>query len=410
MIGGNSFKEPPKWLYQHKLDHPGDLLIGTSGTGERFMALSFNEDGTKFFGQAAHKDPLSNQGAIYEAKLIDGTWQATSIITASTADGGAADRLGLDGIATHGDYLFASAIWDTEAKGYSSGALFVFHSSSAGWVQVEKLFASEPRVSDFFGSDPRLSADGSVLICSARTGENPNVGAQNTGVIHVFHSSSAGWQEVEQISGPVADGQMQNARISADGTKIVAASNISNSVYVFESGSTGFSLVQTLTPSDAGSGGKLGREVELSPNADFIVSSNYQDSELGTDAGSVYVFQSGSGGFTELQKILPITDKTKAGGRFGHMLDYKEKVTGASRKRSFVVSAWLMPGRPGFQYLYNDALGRFEQHQEFEPPFFGSTGLYGLSIDPNHEWLADGDSFYDSQDGTLKFWKWSDEY
>lgn len=412
---GASFKEPPKWIYEQKVNHPGDILLGITGQGQQFMALSFNEDSTKIYGQALHADPVSSQGAVYEAELVNGQWTATAILTSSTSAGDAPDYLGFDGIATHENYLFASAKFDDDTA-YASGAVFVFHSSSAGWVEVQKITAAEPRVSDFFGTSPQISSDGRVLICSAQTGENPNNGSQNTGVVHVFHSSSAGWDQVEEISGPAAEARIAGAKISADGSKIVACSHSRNEVYVYESGSSGYSLVQTLSPSDAAEGGKLGRTVEISPDCNVIISSNYQDSPLGAQDGSVYVFMNAGSGWQQTQKLLPTTAKSKLNARFGQTIHYMEKVTGASTLRSLIVSAPLMAKRPFFHFLYSDALGRFTQVQEEDANWspLSEHGNRGLAISPKHDYLAVGNSFYGgdgvSQEGTIGLFKWSDEY
>ena len=430
MLGGFSYKEPKKWLYDHKFLHSGDSLPAgdVAGENDELMVIAFSEDGTKMFGQAQEDDPVSRQGAVYEAVLKDGTWQEVAKITGSANVGEAADRFGESGVCCFGDKLFVSAIFDND-NGTEAGALFVFHSSSAGWQQVQKLFAAEPKAGDRFGARPSISADGQTLIVGASAGETTG-GFSNSGVIHVFQSSSNGWEQVQEFPGSTGGNALvANQKISADGTRIVAGSSLKNEVYVFDSGSSGFQLVQTITPSDSATGGRIGQTIQLSPDGSRIITGNTADSQNGSNAGAVYYFQTGSSGFEEVQKILPNSSQSVSGGKFGESICYIEKVTGLSTLRTIAVSATgMLPHKPVFIFRYNDETGLFVQYQEIiadiDLKSNHSNSLVlanrGLFVEPNHGWLAAGYSFWNDDEtppsgwigrtGVIGLYKWSDEY
>lgn len=411
MLGGFSYKEPKKWLYDHKLLHSGDGLPVPNPDRDQLMVVGFSTDGTKLFGQAQEDEPVSRQGAVYEANLIDGVWTEVSKITASANVGESEDWLGEKGIYCHENKLFVSAISDDDS-GSQSGALFVFHSSSAGWQQVQKIVSASPEASEAFGSDPMMTDDGRVLICSAYLGETEGSSGTNSGVIHIFNSSSAGWQQVQEIWGPIANSQTAMGRINSDGTKIVATSGFANAVYVYQSGSSGFQLAQTIQCDDVATGGKVGHSLKISPDGNTIIAGSYT-SDAGN--GALYVFESGSSGYTQSQKIVPTSSKNTTGANFGRYIEYSEKVTGASTLKTIAASAELMDKGPMFVFKYDDNQAQFIQYQEIELSNPNDDlGVRGIYVDPQHEWLAAASSFYSApglvQIGKISLFKWSDEY
>lgn len=79
------------------------------------------------------------------------------------------------------------------------------------------------------------------------------------------------------------------------------ASSVTGSVYVFESGTNGWTQVQKLTPADGVAKNEFGGALHGSGNYLFIGSPQNKISSGVT--GSVYVFVTGTGGWTEVQKL-----------------------------------------------------------------------------------------------------------
>lgn len=90
----------------------------------------------------------------------------------------------------------------------------------------------------------------------------------------------------------------------------------SGSLYVFERGADGaggWGQAQKLTAADGGPGDLFGWAVAI--DGDTVVVGAPGDSDRGLEAGSIYVFERGAGGFGQVQKI--ILPDPRPGDRFG---------------------------------------------------------------------------------------------
>ena len=244
------------------------------------------------------------------------------------------------------DTLVIGAYVDEENGADRAGSVYIFQSSSLGYQQIQKLTASfntdgtqlTDTLYNRFGSSVSMNSTGDALVIGAE-GDTEN-GGGNAGAVYIFQSGSQGYQQVQKLtaSGDVNPGNdVFGSSVSMNptgDTLIVGAQtddkngSLAGSVYIFQSGSQGYQQVQKLTASgDADpASDSFGWSVSMNPTGDTLVIGAFGDEEnggsnqWGSGAGSVYIFQSGSQGYQQVQKLTARGDADPAGDRFGHSL------------------------------------------------------------------------------------------
>src|SRR5687767_3048534 len=145
-------------------------------------------------------------------------WKQVASITSSTPGDG--DQLGAAvALSGDGNTLAASAPMESsQASGingnenddsaYSSGAVYVYTRSGAGWLKQAYLKASNTGANDQFGNAVAISADGSTLAVAAvfedsgATGINGNQAdnsVEESGAVYVFTRTGTAWTQQAYI-------------------------------------------------------------------------------------------------------------------------------------------------------------------------------------------------------------------
>lgn len=134
----------------------------------------------------------------------------------------------------------------------------------------------------------------------------------------------------------------------------------SGSVYLYQGGGDSWNQVQKLLAADGGSGDAFGSQVAMSGN--LLVVAAPQDN---SDAGSAYVFRNEGGFWSQAQKLVA-TDGV-AGDRFGTSIDVRgnEIVIGAYNHQSL-----------GAAYVFRDTGGNFSQVSKLQ----SDISLFGFSV------------------------------
>ncbi|KAJ8612943.1 hypothetical protein CTAYLR_006200 [Chrysophaeum taylorii] len=209
---------------------------------------------------------------------------------------GAADLVGkLTGGA--GEFGYACAIHSNKVvvgaprANNSMGEAFVYETLLS---QVARVVASDGAASDEFGSS--VAIDGATFVVGA-PGDNEKKGAA-----YVFNASTYS-QTTKLTAGD--DGEANDyfgSAVAIYENKIVvgaygafASAFDAGAAYVFDRGS----LVQKLVAADSSEAAYFGRAVAI--HIDWIVVGAHQDSDLGPNAGSAYVFDATT--FNELSKL-----------------------------------------------------------------------------------------------------------
>jgi hypothetical protein len=222
-----------------------------------------------------------------------------------------------------GNILAIGSQDDEENGDPEAGSVYIFQSSSLGYQQVQKLTASgdaDP-IADKFGNNISLNSSGDILVISAPN-DDENGGSNDifsgAGSVYIFQSSSIGYQQVQKLTAsgdlnPAEDYFGVSTSISSTGDILAigayyddenGAAGGAGSVYLFQSSSVGYQQVQKLTGSGGGdpSLDRFGVSVSLNPSGDILVI-GAQDDEDDNFSGTAYIFESSSSGFVQTEKL-----------------------------------------------------------------------------------------------------------
>ena len=250
---------------------------------------------------------------------------------------------------------------DDEAAG--AGKIYLYSDVGGTFQKVQEL--ARPANSDVaFGVSQCVFAEDMSTLFVADIYYSTDGGTTRPGAVYVYESGSSGYQLVETITDVEAGFQMFGENISYnEQTKELATNNISEDwsgrkVKIFQSGSNGYQLSQTLGDAtvsynkaqfsydgaklflnksdntvsvfvDSGSGyteieqislpagNHLFSEKTVNENGSRVIFGDYNDDTLATNAGAVLVYESGSNGWQQSQKILPTDDWDPSHDGFG---------------------------------------------------------------------------------------------
>jgi hypothetical protein len=247
-----------------------------------------------------------DSGSAYVFEKRSGTWvQVTKLIASDTAD---MDRFG-HSCGIFGDACIVGDRYNQDL-GYGSGSAYIFERQGGVWVQTAYLVAATTEQMDALFGEACDIGDG-VAVVGASVEDGP-AGA-NQGAIHIFKKSGGTWSETQVI---YASDATPNARfgeaVQMSGNRLVVGSRATvgttfaaGEVYVFQSVGGVWTETQKLTAPVPEPAGLFGEHVAINGNT-IAVSALLEDS-LGTDVGSVYVFEYDGTHFVQTGKLLPDT-------------------------------------------------------------------------------------------------------
>ena len=204
-----------------------------------------------------------------------------------------------DSVSVSGDTIVVGAFGDDELAN-AAGAAFIFERNEGGtdnWGEVKKLLASDGEAVDIFGDSTSISGD---IIVVGATGDDDLV--SDAGAGYIFERNEGGtdnWGEVKKLlasDGEEHDRFGESVSISEDIIVIGAhldddLGTSAGSAYIFErdeGGTDNWGEVKKLLASDGEISDKFGFSVSVSTNN--IVVGAFEDDDLGNMSGSAYVF------------------------------------------------------------------------------------------------------------------------
>ena len=237
--------------------HTAELRADDGANGDLFGgAVALLGDTAVITSQNANLGALSRSGAAYVFQRSSGTWTQVAKLTAADAAGG--ERFGIS-VAIDGDTIVVGAYGATVDGHPGQGALYVFSADGGGWTQTSKLIAINGIEQDQLGFSVALHGD--VLMAGA-----PNAGGfddrTRTGAVYVFERSGGVWSQVQKLS--AADGvAFDNFGITVafEGDQAVVgapfATALAGAAYVFEHGTSGWTQTQRIDPESGQTGDML---------------------------------------------------------------------------------------------------------------------------------------------------------
>jgi MYXO-CTERM domain-containing protein len=219
------------------------------------------------------------------------------------SDVAAGDLFG-NAVAVSGDTAVIGGHLNGDA-GVQSGSAYVFTRSGATWTQQQKLLPADGAAGDFFGYAVAVSGDTAVL--GARGDDDLG---SSSGSAYVFTRSGVTWsQQQKLLSGDgLASDQFGFAVAIAGDTVVVGAigdddvGSNAGSAFVFTRAGVTWSQQAKLLAADGAASDSLG--IAVAVVNDTAVIGSYLDDDLGADSGSAYVFTRAGVTWTQQAKLL----------------------------------------------------------------------------------------------------------
>ncbi|MBK8503266.1 MAG: FG-GAP repeat protein [Saprospiraceae bacterium] len=203
-------------------------------------------------------------------------------------------------------------------QGASSGSAYIYEPHYSNWIQVAKITASDAHSGDAFGTD--VAIDGSTVVVGAPA--NIGVHYLQSGAIYVFEPHYGHWSQTARLTHSIADvfdhlGQS----VDIEGNYIIAGAPFANDktgdAYIFYRTGPSWSQEAKLSPSDGAPHDKFGWSVGITSG--HAVVGSYLDDDLGSESGSVYIFEQAGTLWSELVKRNAFDGA--GGDRLGNQVD-----------------------------------------------------------------------------------------
>jgi hypothetical protein len=309
-----------------------------------------------------------DQGAAYVFSRVGGGWVQQQKLLAS--DGAPLDEFGT-AVALAGD---------TALVGSTDGA-YVFVREAGVWAQQAKLDRADPLGNDFLGATLGLSGDGRTAVVGAwGTDVDGNV---NQGTAFVFTRDQGQWTEQAQLTASDPHEWAvfgSDVAVSPDGQRIVVGAELGHvgstqfqgKAYVFVRDGESWAEEAILTASDGVANDRFGGGVAIA--GDTVLVGAYE----AQGRGAAYVFGRDGSEWTA-QATLHGSGNT-AGGWFGHRValsaDGNIAVVGARHSRESLGSA----------YVFTDAGGDWREQAMLTASDEGGNHQFGSAV------AVDGDT------------------
>ena len=318
------------WTQQAVLLAPDGALGDKFGhsvgiSGDTVVVGSYNDD-----------SPLSNAGSAYVYVRSGTTWTFQQKLTANDAT--ADDEFG-NAVGVTGDTIVVGAHFADLPSNSQAGSAYVYRRTGTVWAQTQRLIpvstGGSVILGDHFGESVAMS---SMLAVGASGDDTPFTAA---GAVYTFAESGGSYIPQQKINIPGgANGDRFGNSVAMEGNTLVAGAlqytpivgqPSYGAAYAYEfNGSTWISQGR-LVASDGAAFDRFGYSVAVS-NEVIAVGAREDDTAVGPDAGSGYIFTRTGSTWSEQQKLAP-TD-TFNGDRFGVSiaLSFGNLVVGAGEK------------------------------------------------------------------------------
>jgi len=296
----------------------------------------------------------SNQGSVYVFNRVEGGWVETQKLTAS--DGEAGDNFGWT-VAVSGSTIVVGAWHDDIGGNPDQGSVYVFNLQDGAWVETQKLIGSSGAANDLFSFS--LAFSGSTIVVGS-LGDNSARGA-----VYVFNSQGRSWVEEQKLTasdGAAGDGFGQSVAFS--GSSIVASSPgddiFKGAVYVFNRQRGSWVEEQKLTASDGAPVDFFGSSVAISGST-IVVGATNDDFGGRVDPGSAYVFNRQEGSWAEEQKL------TASDLASSHFFGWSVAVSGSTIVVGVPFERMGGDNTPGSAYVFDREGAEWVETQKLTP-------------------------------------------
>jgi len=303
-------------------------------------------------------------------------------------DGGGYDNFGKD-VAVQDDVAVIGSPYDDATGGTDSGSAYIYRREGPDWVYHQKIEPGDPEGGAYFGYSVEIIDD--MIIVGA-------VSYENRGMAFVFRydSYTDSWLEEDQLR-PVdnvgSDGF--GSCISASGRYMAIGAWMDSdvatdagSVYIYEYEDSIQTWVE-LTEFYASDGSEqewFGERLDM--DGDYVVVGLYKDDPNGYRSGSAYIFQRSGGYWLERKKLIPAD---------GAEDSYYGSDVAVSRDTVLVGAEadWDGTKRSGSAYVYTGSGTSWTLQQKLTDPDGNHWDYFGRGVDLDGDTALIGARYHD---------------
>lgn len=309
--------------------------------------------------------------AVWLLLLAQAATAITEMQRFSANDAAPNDRFGIS-VGISGPTAIVGSFND-DGVATDTGSAYIFRNPGSGmWSQLTKLTAADAAQGDNFGVSVAISGNVAVIGANFDDGR---------GSAYIFRDSSPfGWMQLDKIlASDAAANDQFGAAVAISGNTAVVGARLKDSgigaAYVFrDNGDDDWQQIAKLTPSDGGIDYQFGNSVAISGNT--VLVGAHRDTNVGGSAsGAVYVFQdNGNGVWSQAAKLLPADGSQLK--QFGTSLAFSGNtaVVGA-------VGDNTLGTLTGAAYVFErDALSKWHQSNKLLADDAGLLEQFGISV------------------------------
>lgn len=255
------------------------------------------DGGVAVVGAPFENSGFGTSGAAYVFRFIGTGWIEEQKLVAS--DAAANDWYGKT-VSISGDVIVVGSP-DDDDLGNASGSAYVYRFDGSTWNEEQKLLAGDGAPNDLFGNAVAVSGDVAVI----GSPQDDDAGS-SSGAAYVFRYTGSTWNEEQKLVGSVATANdLSGEAVAVDGSLIVvgapknqAATSGPIGAYVYRFIGSGWNEEAVLAPaSGVRSVDRYGDSVDVDGSRVAIGASNDDD------RGSAFVFRFSAGSWSLEQKI-----------------------------------------------------------------------------------------------------------
>jgi len=288
-----------------------ESALGDTSPGAYYLgrAVTVSGDGTIVASVATHdNNPSTDKGSVlFWKKNTLGEWYVYQINRDATNQQHLGHWNGSTmSMSRDGSTLVIGAPY-TDVGVSNSGRAYVYTQTAGVWNLVKELYASDAADSDYFGASTSISSDGSVIVVGSER-EHANDQADQ-GSAYIYHKSGGTWPSTQSQKITMAENDAdsyfgRSVALSDDGyTLVVGASHHDNvatdegALFIFERGSGTWTQTKKMWASDFATGGDmlLGHSVAISGDGTIIVAGAWGNDTTGSNRGAVYIYVKSGG-------------------------------------------------------------------------------------------------------------------
>lgn len=264
------------WTQDIKLTDP------TPSSGARF-GNSVSLDGNWIIAGAPFDDTAAgaNTGSACIFQKVAGVWTFKQQLTDPAAVSN--NRFG-ESVDVSGTHAVVGSMFDTVAGNTFAGSAQVYTFNGTNWVFQDDITAAIPSTSEEFGGTVAIDAD--TIVVGARLSEVP--GNTSGGIVTVFRRSGSTWLIDQTIPNPEpGDVSFFGSTVAVSGNRITITSAVPEKVYIYDNIGDTWTLADTLTDPDGGSG-QFGAFATLHGHNILVCDPSEDTAAVG--GGAAYVF------------------------------------------------------------------------------------------------------------------------